>query len=165
MGGRKCDIQCDDNLDVPLTNALYNLTPNPAGIGGKTTITFTGDITVTYANERKSTLDITTSKSSTYALLQEQAPDNVLVASTVGFEYSGEQAEVEGVQQAETESVQPAMAIEESSSNLVYIVVGVLLVLSVGIAAVVMYMRRSKNSKKVVPVPITVEVRNTSSTN
>jgi len=102
-----------------------------------------------------------------YALLQEdEQPDTVMLDATVGFGYA-EQAEVEGEQQAETtESVQPAMATaEESSSNLVYIVVGVLLVLSVGIAAVVMYMRRSKNAKKVVPVPITVEVRNTSSTN
>jgi len=162
----KCDIQCDHHLDIPLTNALYDLSPVPPQAGGETTILFTGKITVKYADiARKTTLDISTSKSSMYALLQQQEPDNVLVATTVGFTHPGEQAEVEGVQQAETESVQPAMAIEESSSNLVYIVVGVLLVLSVGIAAVVMYMRRSKNAKKVVPVPITVEVRNTSSTN
>merc|ERR1712096_521114 len=123
---------------------------------------FYKDVTTSHTPPWKTaqTLDLSPSKSSMYALLQDaEEAGEIMVDTTVGFGYA------EDVQ-PETESVQPAMAIEEeSSSNLVYIVVGVLLVLSVGIAAVVMYMRRSKNAKKVVPVPITVEVRNTSATN
>merc|ERR1712096_220971 len=100
-----------------------------------------------------------------WLLQATEEPGEVIVQTDAGLGMVLPTVEGEEAAPA-TEGVEQQMAVEEvSSSNLVYIVVGVLSVLSVGIAAVVMYMRRSKNAKKVVPVPITVEVRNTSATN
>jgi len=178
-----CKRQCRSNLDITLNTNDYNISPNPSHDGATTTVTFQATILLFWKGYsvtnvqlgrpwpstdaiNKKSIDVSSDVHDMYALLQTEGDGEQLnVDTTIGFGGLSDVEVEEATAPETTEAVQQQMAVEESSSNLVYIVVGVLLVLSVGIAAVVMYMRRSKNAKKVVPVPITVEVRNTSSTN
>lgn len=137
---------------------LGSLTGDPTGIEFSNTIVAT-------INEGLKKISIST-KDQFYALLQTEETGELRSVATAGLSAAPAE-EVEEVQAAPETAVQEELALGETSSNLVYIVVGVLLVLSIAIAAVVMYMRRVKGSKKVqpvVPLPITIETTSASST-
>lgn len=137
--------------------------------GTPVTITFTNTIDVTMSNDLKKSSRISVStRDQFYALLQEGEEAEIRSTASAGMMAAPAAPEqVEEAQAAPETGVQEDLALAETSSNLVYIVVGVLLVLSIAIAAVVMYMRRVKGAKKVqpvVPLPITIETTSASST-
>lgn len=165
---------CRKRITRNFNDAQFNLDNSVSGAETESIITFSALVTVVINDgiaTRKRTIDVATKKSDFYSLLQQE---DVVGETQVGAETAlgaAPRAEVveEEVQTApETGAAQEELLIaEETSSNLVYIVVGVLLALSVAIAAVVMYMRRVKGSKKtqpVVPVPITIETQGSSTT-
>lgn len=165
---------CRKRMTRNFNDAQFDLNDSVGGAQTQSAITFTATVTVVINDgiaTRKRTIDVATKKSDFYSLLQQEdvvGETQVGVETALGAAPRAEVVEEEVQTAPETGAAQEELLIaEETSSNLVYIVVGVLLALSVAIAAVVMYMRRVKGSKKtqpVVPVPITIETQGSSTT-
>jgi len=164
---------CEHSNAMGATTTCGSTSTNPAfdidNASSSTGLTFSAVLSVGFpsvdaATSKKTTrVEYSPGKEVMYSLLQSQSED-AEVALDVGFGPRPTAVE-ESVEQPEAETtgasnpvVEEAAAVEESNSMLIYIIVGVFLFISVFVGALVMYLRRSKNDKKVHPVPITVEV-------
>lgn len=155
---------CTHQKEFKFTSADYNLA---VANNVEATIVFTDTITIGMSDGFKKSRVSVSTRDQFYALLQAGETANVRATAAAGMGAADAPETVEGAQAAPETGVQEELALTETSSNLVYIVVGILLVLSIAIAAVVMYMRRVKGAKKaqpVVPLPITIETTSASST-